>query len=147
MHVVVVESPAKARTLREYLGAGHRIIATRGHVCDLAAKDGSVDPARGFATQRYATCEDSRTTGRPTRRREPGSRQTDASCACPCPTRERCSTGKQAWDWHMPGMRVRGWTGVATRVNAKSRSDEAVADQAPPLAFSPKPLTVHPIRS
>ena len=53
MHVVV-ESPAKARTLREYLGAGHTVIATRGHVQDLAAKDGSVDPARGFAMV-YAT--------------------------------------------------------------------------------------------
>ena len=54
MQVVVVESPAKARTLRSYLGAGHEVIATRGHVQDLAAKDGSVDPARGFAMV-YAT--------------------------------------------------------------------------------------------
>ena len=54
MHVVVVESPAKARTLREYLGPGHEVIATRGHVQNLAAKDGSVDPARGFAMA-YAT--------------------------------------------------------------------------------------------
>ena len=54
MLVVVVESPAKARTLRGYLGAGHEVIATRGHVRDLAAKDGSVDPARGFAMV-YAT--------------------------------------------------------------------------------------------
>ena len=59
MHVVVVESPAKARTLRGYLGPGHEVIATRGHVRDLAAKDGSVDPARDFAmvyaTKRSAT--------------------------------------------------------------------------------------------
>ena len=54
MHVVVVESPAKARTLRGCLGPGHEVIATRGHVRDLAAKDGSVDPARGFAMA-YAT--------------------------------------------------------------------------------------------
>ena len=54
MHVVVVESPAKVRTLRGYLGTGHTVIATRGHVQDLAAKDGSVDPARGFAMV-YAT--------------------------------------------------------------------------------------------
>ncbi len=50
----MVESPAKARTLRGYLGAGHRVIATRGHVRDLAAKDGSVDAARDFAMA-YAT--------------------------------------------------------------------------------------------
>ncbi len=49
MRVVVVESPAKARTLRGYLSAGHEVIATGGHVRDLAARDGSVDPARGFA--------------------------------------------------------------------------------------------------
>ena len=54
MHVVVVESPAKARTLRGCLGTGHTVIPTRGHVQDLAAKDGSVDPARGFAMV-YAT--------------------------------------------------------------------------------------------
>ena len=54
MQVVVVESPAKARTLRGCLGAGHAVVATRGHVRDLAAKDGSVDPARGFAMV-YAT--------------------------------------------------------------------------------------------
>ena len=50
----MVESPAKARTLRGYLGPGHKVIATRGHVRDLAAKDGSVDPARDFAMA-YAT--------------------------------------------------------------------------------------------
>ena len=54
MHVVVVESPAKAKTLRGYLDVGHEVIATRGHVKDLPAKDGSVDPARDFA-MRYVT--------------------------------------------------------------------------------------------
>ena len=48
-HVVVVESPAKARTIGEYLGAGYKVMATRGHVRDLPAKDGSVDPDDGFA--------------------------------------------------------------------------------------------------
>ena len=54
MHVVVVESPAKAKTLRRLLGAGHTVIATGGKVRDLPAKDGSVDPASGFALV-YAT--------------------------------------------------------------------------------------------
>ena len=49
MDVVVVESPAKAKTLRKHLGEGYRVFATRGHVSDLAAKDGSVDPAQDFA--------------------------------------------------------------------------------------------------
>ena len=54
MHVVVVESPAKAKTIRRLLGPGHTVIATGGHVKDLPAKDGSVDPVRGFAIV-YAT--------------------------------------------------------------------------------------------
>ena len=49
MDVVVVESPAKAKTLRKHLGGGYGVFATRGHVSDLAAKDGSVDPAQDFA--------------------------------------------------------------------------------------------------
>ncbi|MDE0407603.1 MAG: type I DNA topoisomerase [Alphaproteobacteria bacterium] len=54
MQVVVVESPAKAKTVRGYLGAGYEVFATRGTVRDLPAKDGSVDPARDFALK-YAT--------------------------------------------------------------------------------------------
>ena len=48
-HVVVVESPAKARTIRKYLGARYPVFATRGHVSDLPAKAGSVKPEDGFA--------------------------------------------------------------------------------------------------
>ena len=47
-HVVVVESPAKARTIRTYLGARYKVLATRGHVSDLPAKAGSVRPDEGF---------------------------------------------------------------------------------------------------
>ena len=49
MHVVVVESPAKARTIRKYVGARYKVFATRGHVSDLPAKAGSVKPDEGFA--------------------------------------------------------------------------------------------------
>ena len=48
-HVLVVESPAKARTIGRYLGPDYRAIATRGHVSDLPAKAGSVKPDDGFA--------------------------------------------------------------------------------------------------
>ena len=48
-HVVVVESPAKARTIGAWLGPSYRVMATRGHVRDLPAKAGSVDPGDGFA--------------------------------------------------------------------------------------------------
>ena len=48
-HVVVVESPAKARTIGAWLGPSYRVMATRGHVRDLPARAGSVDPGDGFS--------------------------------------------------------------------------------------------------
>jgi DNA topoisomerase-1 len=47
--LVVVESPAKAKTIEKYLGPGYRVLASYGHVRDLPPKDGSVDPDDGFA--------------------------------------------------------------------------------------------------
>ena len=49
MKLVVVESPAKARTIEKYLGGDYRVLASYGHVRDLPPKDGSVDPEHGFA--------------------------------------------------------------------------------------------------
>ena len=46
--VVVVESPAKAKTINRYLGRGYEVLASFGHVRDLPAKDGSVDPESDF---------------------------------------------------------------------------------------------------
>jgi len=48
MKVVVVESPAKAKTINKYLGPGYEVLASFGHVRDLPAKDGSVDPEHDF---------------------------------------------------------------------------------------------------
>jgi DNA topoisomerase-1 len=47
--VVVVESPAKAKTINKYLGPGYTVLASYGHVRDLPAKDGSVRPDEDFA--------------------------------------------------------------------------------------------------
>jgi DNA topoisomerase I len=48
MRLVIVESPAKAKTIEKYLGPGHKVLASYGHIRDLPAKDGSVDPDNGF---------------------------------------------------------------------------------------------------
>ena len=49
MNVVVVESPAKAKTINKYLGGDYTVLASYGHVRDLPAKDGSVKPDDDFA--------------------------------------------------------------------------------------------------
>src|SRR3954452_23414157 len=48
MKIVVVESPAKAKTINKYLGSGYEVLASFGHVRDLPAKNGSVDPDQDF---------------------------------------------------------------------------------------------------
>src|SRR5438876_10322372 len=49
MKVVIVESPAKAKTINKYLGSDYKVVASYGHVRDLLAKDGSVLPDADFA--------------------------------------------------------------------------------------------------
>jgi len=54
--VVVVESPAKAKTIEKYLGPGFKVLASYGHVRDLVPKEGAVDPENGFS-MRYDIIE------------------------------------------------------------------------------------------
>lgn len=51
MNVVIVESPAKAKTINKYLGSGYQVLASYGHVRDLPSKDGSVNPDSDFDMQ------------------------------------------------------------------------------------------------
>ena len=48
MNIVIVESPAKAKTINKYLGPGYKVIASYGHVRDLPSKNGSVEPDKDF---------------------------------------------------------------------------------------------------
>jgi DNA topoisomerase-1 len=48
-NLVIVESPAKARTIKKYLGRDFDVLASYGHVRDLVPKEGAVDPDRGYA--------------------------------------------------------------------------------------------------
>jgi DNA topoisomerase-1 len=54
--LVIVESPAKAKTIKKYLGKGFEVLASYGHVRDLEPKEGSVDPEQNFA-MRYLPIE------------------------------------------------------------------------------------------
>src|SRR5699024_9364094 len=55
-NLVIVESPAKARTIEKYLGKDYHVLASYGHVRDLVAKEGAVDTEHGFA-MRYDIIE------------------------------------------------------------------------------------------
>ena len=48
MNLVIVESPAKAKTINKYLGDNYKVLASYGHIRDLPSKNGSVDPEQDF---------------------------------------------------------------------------------------------------
>ena len=55
-NLVIVESPAKAKTIEKYLGKGFHVLASYGHVRDLIPKEGAVDTQNDF-TMKYEVIE------------------------------------------------------------------------------------------
>ncbi len=60
MQLVIVESPAKAKTIEKYLGKDYHVLASYGHVRDLPARDGSVNPDEGFSMEWEAYADKAR---------------------------------------------------------------------------------------
>ena len=53
MNLVIVESPAKAKTINKYLGNDYTVLASYGHIRDLPSKNGSVDPEQNSNISSY----------------------------------------------------------------------------------------------
>src|SRR6185369_5376834 len=54
--LLIVESPAKAKTIKKYLGAGYEVLASKGHIKDLPKRPSAVDVANDF-TEKYEVIE------------------------------------------------------------------------------------------
>ena len=102
MDIVVVESPAKARTIGKYLGRDFKVLATLGHICDLPAKDGSVRPDEDFAMDYVANPR----SAKPLKAIADAARKADRLLLATDPDREG-----EAISWHVQNY-VRGRRGL-----------------------------------
>src|SRR6516225_8467422 len=97
-NIVIVESPAKAKTIKKYLGRDFDVLASYGHVRDLVPKEGAVNPDKGYA-MKYQVLE---------KNERPRAASSAAStCIAWCSTRSRATpsarrSGSRAacrWSW------------------------------------------------
>ena len=99
-NLVIVESPAKARTIERYLGKDFEVLASYGHVRDLVPKGGAVDPERGFAMKYQLIARNSKHLNHIAR----AARKADALYLATDPDREG-----EAISWHVCSvLRERG---------------------------------------
>ena len=92
MKLVIVESPAKAKTINKYLGADYHVLASYGHIRDLPAKKGSVDPEQDF----LMTWEASPKSTKPFREIKEALKKSDELILATDPDREG-----EAISWHV----------------------------------------------
>src|SRR3979409_2448162 len=94
-NLVIVESPAKAKTIKKYLGRDFDVLASYGHVRDLVPKEGAVDPDNGFAMKYQALEKNERHVETIAR----ALRKAKALVVATCPDREG-----EAIAWHLKEM-------------------------------------------
>ena len=92
MKLVIVESPAKAKTINKYLGSDYNVLASYGHIRDLPAKKGSVDPEQDF----MMTWEQSPSSTKPFREIKEALKKSDELILATDPDREG-----EAISWHV----------------------------------------------
>ena len=113
MQLVIVESPAKARTIEKYLGPGYKVLASYGHVRDLPVKDGSVKPDQDFAMDWELNGDKQRQMKAIT----DAAKTADRLILATDPDREG-----EAISWHVRELLGRGWTsGSGLRRPGRSR--------------------------
>ncbi|WP_136161506.1 type I DNA topoisomerase [Sphingomonas flavalba] len=95
MQLVIVESPAKAKTIEKYLGGAYRVLASYGHIRDLPPRDGSVRPDEGFAMDWEAYADK----GKQLRAIVDAAKQADRLILATDPDREG-----EAISWHVQEM-------------------------------------------
>ena len=133
----MVESPAKAKTIRKYLGAGYRVFATRGHVRDLPAKDGSVDPAGDFAMM-YATA---RRAAPALRAIAAALRDADSLVLATDPDREGEAIAWQVLEW------LRGRGAIGDRPVHRVAFHEVTAEAVRAAMASPREIDMNLVRA
>ena len=110
-NLVIVESPAKAKTIKKYLGKDFTVLASYGHVRDLLPKEGAVDTEHGFAMKYQAIEKNEKHFSAIAK----AMKSADALYLATDPDREG-----EAISWHLCELRRASRTGSSARETARS---------------------------